>query len=601
MARAVEEARRQAERYGVGEGKERPDPLVGCVVVTHDGRVESGYRGEKYPDDHAEFTVLQKKGLLPADLKGATVFTTLEPCTKRGKEKVPCADRLVEAGVRRVVIGYMDPDDRARGYQKLVEAGIAIDHFDDDFARQIRTLNLHFIESRKQSSLRRPWFEEVESACRNRVRILADLAEAPRMNRLGGYPFPEELLSEYETRRTENDCTSGGWNEQIAEYRGLRRFGAVLDYEEYSYVQWKTLRDAGRKPRAVYAGAVLVCPERACLYVHKRSQDVATEPGKRHGFLGGFIVDHQNNRDETLLHACLRELHEESSAQPNLDASRVVVVENLNIGWIDVMFMAGVISSSNAGRLKGSKEGEVLALGFDQLEEQLAENSDAWGRMASRTTLSGFGLDLQAHRSGFRKNRGTSTIEYANSYACKLTTRYPRGATMTILDSLAHLCDSLISAVRSRSGCNHRVCTGSRDSVAIHSDGKRRSRGCARRRWPALGESFRFAQALYDDKDAYKRHHRFYWNGVLSGMGNRSLVRNLVSQEHGYQMTMGSKNEAIPAFPRSTIDGSGGPRAAGKRNRPGDPVLGPRDEAASLTLDRAGHGAPDATKRAWPA
>jgi hypothetical protein len=42
------------------------------------------------------------------------------------------------------------------------------------------------------------------------------------------------------------------------------------------------------------------------------------------------------------------------------------------------MFMAGVISPSNAGRLKGSKEGEVLALGFKQLKQQLAENSDAW-------------------------------------------------------------------------------------------------------------------------------------------------------------------------------------------------------------------------------
>ena len=138
-----------------------------------------------------------------------------------------------------------------------------------------------------------------------------------------------------------------------------------------------TLRDAGRKPRAVYAGAVLVCPDKACLYIHRRSLDVKTEPGKLHGFLGGFIVDYQNISDKTLLNTCLRELHEESSAQPNL-ASRVVVVENLEIGWIDVMFMAGVISPSNAGRLKGSKEGGVVALPFDELEQQLAKNSDAW-------------------------------------------------------------------------------------------------------------------------------------------------------------------------------------------------------------------------------
>ena len=99
---------------------------------------------------------------------------------------------------------------------------------------------------------------------------------------------------------------------------------------------------------------------------------------EHNGFLGGFIVDYQNTSDQTLLNACLREVHEESSAQPSLSESRVVIVENLEIGWIDVMFMAGVISSSNAQRLKGSKEGDVLAVGFDQLEQQLADNSHAW-------------------------------------------------------------------------------------------------------------------------------------------------------------------------------------------------------------------------------
>jgi len=377
MERAVEEAKRQAERYGRGENKERPDPLVGCVVVTCDGRVESGYRGERRPGDHAEFTVLEKK-LLGVGLEGATVFTTLEPCTHRGPNKVPCADRLVEAGVKRVVIGYMDPDDRGRGYHKLVESGIEVQLFDQDFAKEVRDLNLHFIESRKKSSLTRPWFEEVESACQRRVKILADLDAAPRMHRVGEYPFPADLVFEYQKNRAENDRDFQGWLERIAEFRGLRQFGRVLDYEDYDYIQWKTLRDAGRRPRAVYAGAVLVCPDRACVYVHKRSPRVATEPGKLHGFLGGFIVNYQNQSDDTLLHACLREVHEESSAQPSLDESRVIIVENLDIGWVDVMFMAGAISISNAQRLKGSKEGDVLELGFDQLERQLVENRDAW-------------------------------------------------------------------------------------------------------------------------------------------------------------------------------------------------------------------------------
>src|SRR5262245_27352874 len=296
MERAVEEARRQAERYGGGEEKEWPDPLVGCVVVTCDGRVEAGYRGELYPNDHAEFTVLEKK-LRGVGLEGATVFTTLEPCTDRDRDKVPCADRLVEARVRRVVIGYMDPDDRGRGYHKLVDSGVDVQLFDADLVAEVRALNSYFIESRKKSSFSRSWFEEIEGACHHRVKILADLAEAPRMNRIGEYPFPAHLVSEYQNKRAENERNFQGWIEHIAEYRGLRNFRRVLDYEEYDYVQWRTLRDAGRKPRAVYAGAVLVCPEKACVYVHKRSPDVATEPGKLHAFAGGFIVDYQNLSD----------------------------------------------------------------------------------------------------------------------------------------------------------------------------------------------------------------------------------------------------------------------------------------------------------------
>jgi hypothetical protein len=218
----------------------------------------------------------------------------------------------------------------------------------------------------------------VETVYDQRVRIIADLAEAPRMNRVGEYPFPADLLPEYNKKRAENDRDHGGWLEHIAEYRGLRRFGTVLDYDEYDYIHWKTLRDAGRKPRSVYAGAVLVCPDEASLYVHKRSPRVATEPGKLHAFAGGFIVDYQNNADHTLMHACLRELHEESSAQPQLDGARVVIVENLEIGWIDVMYMAGVISQTNAQRLKGSKEGEVVALPFAQLEQQLTDNRRSW-------------------------------------------------------------------------------------------------------------------------------------------------------------------------------------------------------------------------------
>ena len=112
---AIEEAWKSAPE------DKRVHPKVGVVVVK-DGKVlASAYRGE-IPEGHAEFIVLEKK-LAEVLLAGATVYTTLEPCTSRNHPKVPCAIRLAERKVGRVVIGMLDPDDRisGRGQRALIE------------------------------------------------------------------------------------------------------------------------------------------------------------------------------------------------------------------------------------------------------------------------------------------------------------------------------------------------------------------------------------------------------------------------------------------------------------------------------------------------
>lgn len=100
-----------------------PNPWVGAVLVSAEGAVFEG--ATDVPGGlHAEATVLAAAG--PA-ARGATVWTTLEPCAHAGRTP-PCADALVAAGVRRVVVGLLDPDPRVagRGAGRLRQAGVEV-------------------------------------------------------------------------------------------------------------------------------------------------------------------------------------------------------------------------------------------------------------------------------------------------------------------------------------------------------------------------------------------------------------------------------------------------------------------------------------------
>lgn len=107
-------------------GRTSPNPMVGAVVVRDDRILGKGYHRQA-GEPHAEIEAILDAGG-DEKVRDATVYVTLEPCSHQGRTP-PCADRLIEAGVARVVAAIPDPNPlvAGRGLRRLRSAGVEVD------------------------------------------------------------------------------------------------------------------------------------------------------------------------------------------------------------------------------------------------------------------------------------------------------------------------------------------------------------------------------------------------------------------------------------------------------------------------------------------
>lgn len=130
-----------------------PNPAVGCVITSADGRLLGSGHTQRTGGPHAEIVALRDAQARGHDVRGATAHVTLEPCAHQGRTG-PCCDALIAAGIQRVVASLTDPNPKVagEGFARLRAAGVAVDV--GPGAAESRELNLGFFSRMVRGT---PW------------------------------------------------------------------------------------------------------------------------------------------------------------------------------------------------------------------------------------------------------------------------------------------------------------------------------------------------------------------------------------------------------------------------------------------------------------
>jgi len=130
-----------------GWGRTNPNPLVGAIIVKDSEIVAQGFH-EVIGGAHAEAAAICN---VKTDITGATIYVNLEPCSHYGRTP-PCADAIIKAGIKRVVVGMVDPNPKVsgNGIEKLRNEGIeVVTGVLDNEARKLNEIFIKYITKKR--------------------------------------------------------------------------------------------------------------------------------------------------------------------------------------------------------------------------------------------------------------------------------------------------------------------------------------------------------------------------------------------------------------------------------------------------------------------
>ncbi len=119
---------------------------VGAVVVSESGEVFDGYTLETSPTHHAEQAAIFKAKEAGVDLRGATIYSSMEPCSKRMSEPVSCSQLIIENGFSRAVFALYEPSHfvNCEGAYNMRHSGLEVKYM-PQYAKKVRKINEHVL------------------------------------------------------------------------------------------------------------------------------------------------------------------------------------------------------------------------------------------------------------------------------------------------------------------------------------------------------------------------------------------------------------------------------------------------------------------------